>query len=128
VKSHIKRGENAVPAVTIAPYFFTQMLDAKGPMIPVWPKDGAIVSPIFLLAKGASKEKIKPFVDFLFSKEVGEVFTSGGKFPSTNPLVDNGLRPDQGFMWLGWDYIHQHDIGQLIKTTEELFFQAYKED
>ncbi|WP_312938951.1 ABC transporter substrate-binding protein [Oscillibacter sp.] len=128
VKSHMKRGENAVPAVTIAPYFFTQMLDAKGPMIPVWPKDGAIVSPIFLLAKSASKEKVKPFVDFLFSKEVGQVFTSSGKFPSTNPLVENGLRPDQGFMWLGWDYIHQHDIGQLIKTTEELFYRAYKEE
>ncbi len=128
VKSHMKRGENAVPAVTIAPYFFTQMLDAKGPMIPVWPKDGAIVSPIFLLAKSESKEKVKPFVDFLFSKEVGQVFTSGGKFPSTNPLVENGLRPDQGFMWLGWDYIHQHDIGQLIKTTEELFYRAYKEE
>ncbi|MGC4018443.1 MAG: ABC transporter substrate-binding protein [Muricomes sp.] len=124
VKSHVKKGEDAVPAVTISPYFFTRMIDAKSPLVPVWPKDGAIVSPVFLLAKAKSKDKVKPFVDFLFSKEVGEIFTSGGKFPSTNPLVDNGLDPDQNFMWLGWDFIHKHDIGQLIKTTEQLFYDA----
>lgn len=128
VKSHIKKGEDAVPAVTISPYFFTRMLDAKSPMVPVWPKDGAIISPIFLLAKAKARDKVKPFVDFLFSKEVGEVFTGNGKFPSTNPLVDNRLSPEQGFMWLGWDYIHEHDIGKLIQTTEQLFFDAYREE
>ncbi|WMC92522.1 ABC transporter substrate-binding protein [Kineothrix sp. MB12-C1] len=125
VKSHIKKGEDVVPAVTITPYFFTHMIDAKSPLVPVWPKDGAVVSPIFLLAKSKSKDKAKPFVDFLFSKEVGEVFTSNGKFPSTNPLVDNRLQPEQNFMWLGWDYIYENDISQLIETTEQLFFEAY---
>ena len=47
-----------------------------------------------------------------------------GKFPSTNPLVDNGLRPDQHFLWLGWDYIHENDIGALIRETERDFFAA----
>lgn len=127
VKSHIKKGQNAIPAVTISPYFFARMAEGKGPLTPVWPKDGAIISPIFLLAKGKSKDKVKPFVDFLFSKEVGDVFASNGKFPSTNPSVDNHLKPEQNFMWLGWDYIHEHDIATLIKTTEQLFYDAYNE-
>ncbi len=122
VKSHIPKKGNPVPAVTVTPYFFASMVDKKSPLRPVWPKDGAIISPIFLLARSKNREKIKPFVDFLYSKEIGEILSSNGKFPSTNPLVDNHLSPDQKFMWLGWDYIHSHDIGELITATEELFY------
>ncbi|MEA1972978.1 MAG: ABC transporter substrate-binding protein, partial [Candidatus Cloacimonadota bacterium] len=39
------------PIVTIMPYFFTKMVKDGGPMIAVWPKDGAIISPIFMLSK-----------------------------------------------------------------------------
>lgn len=121
----VKAGrQQQAPAVSITPYFFTQMIDEKSPLVPVWPKEGAIISPIFLLTKAASKEKVKPFVDFLFSKEVGELMSLNGKFPSTNPLVDNGLRPDQHFLWMGWDYIHENDIGALIRETERDFFAA----
>ncbi len=128
VKSHISKDGNKVPAVTISPYFFASMADEKSPLRPVWPKDGAIISPIFLLASTKNKEKVKPFVDFLYSKEIGEILSSNGKFPSTNPLVDNHLKPNQKFMWLGWDYIHSHDIGELIKTTEQLFYQAAEKE
>ncbi|WP_367568550.1 ABC transporter substrate-binding protein [Lacrimispora sp.] len=128
VKSHIAKDGNKVPAVTISPYFFAAMADEKSPMRPVWPKDGAIISPIFLLAKGKNRDKVKPFVDFLYSKEIGDILSSNGKFPSTNPLVDNHLKPEQNFMWLGWDYIHSHDIGELIKTTEKLFYHAAEKE
>lgn len=124
VKSHISKGDAKVPTITVTPYFFASMADEKGPMRPVWPKDGAILSPIFLLARKKNKDKVKPFVDFLYSKEVGEVLSSNGKFPSTNPLVDNHLTDNQNFMWLGWDFIHKHDIGELIKTIERKFYQA----
>ncbi|WP_124066427.1 ABC transporter substrate-binding protein [Clostridium sp. E02] len=128
VKSHAAKNGNPVPAITVAPYFFASMADEKSPMRAVWPKDGAIISPIFLLAKSKNKEKVKPFVDFLYSKEIGDVLSSNGKFPSTNPVVDNRLSPDQKFMWLGWDYIHSNDIGELIKTIEEQFFNAAKKE
>jgi ABC-type Fe3+ transport system substrate-binding protein len=112
------------PAVSITPYFFTQMIDEKGPLVPVWPREGAIISPVFLLTKASSEEKIKPFVDFLFSQEVGDLMTMNGKFPSTNPLAKNGLNADQRFLWVGWDYIHENDIGRLLRETERDFFDA----
>jgi ABC-type Fe3+ transport system substrate-binding protein len=124
VKSHIQKGGHTVPTVTVTPYFFASMADKKGPLRPVWPKDGAIISPIFLLAKAKNKDKVKPFVDFLYSKEIGEILSSNGKFPSTNPLVNNHLSEEQKFMWLGWDYIYNNDIGKLISDTERLFYSA----
>ncbi|EGO64512.1 ABC transporter substrate-binding protein [Acetonema longum] len=124
VKSHRRQADEETPVITVMPYFFTQMIGANTPFKPVWPKDGAIISPIFLLAKAATKEKTKPFVDFLFSREVGEILSGNGHFPSTNPQVDNRLAPHQNFMWLGWDYINSHDIGELLIKTEDLFYAA----
>ncbi|MDO4284273.1 MAG: ABC transporter substrate-binding protein [Eubacteriales bacterium] len=112
------------PAVTVMPYFFTQMAKESGPMKTVWPKDGAIASPIFLLTKVASGDRIQPLVDFLTSEATGRIFCAGGKFPTTNPGIDNGLSADQTFLWPGWDYLHAHDIGAVLAHAERIFAEA----
>ncbi|WP_353095944.1 ABC transporter substrate-binding protein [Tissierella praeacuta] len=124
VKSHRAKAESDIPTITIMPYFFTKMVRSESPLKPIWPEDGAIISPIFLLTKKKTKDKTKSFVDFFFSKEVGEILSSNGKFPSTHPEIDNGLSPNQKFMWLGWDYINSHDIGELIRKCDMLFNQS----
>lgn len=121
VKSHIKKER---PSVTIMPYFFTKMTKQGGPMKAIWPKDGAIISPIFLLSKNSKKDKLKPFVDFFASKEVGEILSHNGRFPSTNPHVDNKIEKDNKYMWLGWDYIKKNDIGKLIEKCEKIFNES----
>ncbi|MDR7855134.1 ABC transporter substrate-binding protein [Tissierella sp.] len=122
VKSHIRKKDK--PTITIMPYFFTKMITGNGPMLPIWPKDGSIISPIFLLTKNSKREQIKPFVDFFASKEVGEILSHNGRFPSTNPEVENNLTEEQKFMWLGWDFIKSHDIGELIKECERIFNES----
>lgn len=64
------------PTVTIMPYFFTKMIKADGPMVPVWPNDGAAISPIFMLTKKDKAEKIKTCR--LFSRRRGRnsIFSS----------------------------------------------------
>ena len=73
-----------------------------------------------MMAKKDVKE-VEPFLKYFQSKEVGEIFSAGGKFPSTNPNVDNQLSSDQKFVWVGWDFIHQNDIGELITHCEDIF-------
>ncbi len=118
VKSERKKRR---PIVTIMPYFFTKMTRGKGPMVAVWPKDGAIISPIFLLTKRTGTHNIQPVIDFLASKEVGEILSHQGLFPSLHPDVDNGLGDDDGFMWIGWDYIYENDIPDLVGRCERIF-------
>ncbi|WDV46379.1 ABC transporter substrate-binding protein [Clostridiaceae bacterium M8S5] len=126
VKSHTKKYER--PVVTIMPYFFTKMIKKGGPMVAVWPKDGAIISPIFMLSKKDKEDKLKPIVDFFASKEIGEILSHNGKFPSVNPEVNNMITKENKYMWLGWDYIKEHDISTLIKKCEEIFNNAVKGD
>ncbi len=125
VKSDKK--SNNKPIVTIMPYFFTKMVKEGGSMKAVWPQDGAIISPIFMLTKGNSKSQLQPVVDFLASQQVGEVLAHSGLFPSVHPNVDNRIDAKNKFMWLGWDYIYSHDISATIKHCEKLFQSSIKE-
>ncbi|MDO4788308.1 MAG: ABC transporter substrate-binding protein [Johnsonella sp.] len=120
----VKAKTGQVPAVSILPYFFAWMAQESSSLKIVWPKEGAIISPIFLMMKESSKEYAKPLVDFLLSKEVGEALHADGKFPTTNPLIENPLEKEQKFIWPGWDFLHGNDIGKLLKELEEEFFKA----
>lgn len=119
VKSAKKRDNR--PIVTIMPYFFTKMVKEGGTMKAVWPTDGAIVSPIFMLTKTDKQAELQPIVDFFASQQVGEILAHSGLFPSVHPNVDNRIAEDNKFMWLGWDYIYSHDISATIKHCEQLF-------
>ena len=119
VKSNRDKGER--PIITIMPYFFTKMTKRGGPMKAIWPEDGAIISPIFLLSKKKKQESLKSLVDFFASKDVGEILSHNGKFPSVNPNVNNMIPKEQKYMWIGWEYIKENDIGSLIKVCESLF-------
>jgi ABC-type Fe3+ transport system substrate-binding protein len=114
------------PAVTIMPYFFTKTVKEGGPMSAVWPADGAIVSPIFMLAKRERADALQPVVDFFASREVGETLAHTGLFPSLHPEVDNRLSPDTPLMWLGWEKIMEKDLSAEIKACHALFDGAVK--
>lgn len=125
VKSDMKKINT--PTITIMPYFFTKMIKEGGPMVPVWPADGAIISPIFMLTKKDKKDKLENIVKFFAGKEVGEVMSHQGLFPSVNPEVDNRM-DGKRFMWCGWDYIHENNIGEILEECKNLFFESAKEE
>jgi ABC-type Fe3+ transport system substrate-binding protein len=115
------------PAITIMPYFFTKTIKEGSIMKAVWPSDGAILSPIFMLSKAERIEQLRPVIDFFASVKVGETLSHSGLFPSTNPEVDNRLEEDKPFMWLGWDYIYSIDVAKTIKDCEKVFEKSIKE-
>ncbi len=115
------------PAITIMPYFFTKTIKEGSVMKAVWPSDGAILSPIFMLSKTDRINKLKDVINFFASKEVGEILSHSGLFPSTNPGVDNRLKEENSFMWLGWDYIYSINIAETIKECEKIFDNSIRE-
>jgi ABC-type Fe3+ transport system substrate-binding protein len=119
-----KRVAEEKPYVTIMPYFFTKMARMVKSLEIIWPEDGAIVSPIFMLTKRASLDKVRPIAEFLASPAVGEILAHKGLFPSLHPEVDNQLNSDHPWKWVGWDYIYQNDIGALIGHTNQVFETA----
>jgi len=119
VKSNNKKIDK--PCVTVMPYFFTKMIKDGGPMKAVWPEDGAIISPVFMLTRTDRINELKPVIDFFASKEVGEIMAHKGLMPSTNPEIDNRIPEGKTFMWPGWDYINSHNIGELLEYCRAIF-------
>lgn len=112
------------PLVTIMPYFFTRMARMVKNLEIVWPEDGAIISPIFMLAGKDKREKLQPVADFLYSREVGEILSNNGLFPSLNPAVKNILPDSHPWKWVGWDYLYSHDVAAQIRYTVTIFEEA----
>ncbi len=125
----VKSEKKAVnrPVITILPYFFTKTVREGSTMTAVWPEDGAIISPLFMLAKADRLDKLQEIIDFFASKETGEILSHQGLFPSTHPEVDNRLSENNTFSWLGWDYIYRIDIAETIHTCEKLFDESIRE-
>lgn len=114
------------PLVSVIPYFFSRMAQFNPDAQIVWPADGAIISPIFMLARsGAGPEAVR-LAAFFASKEVGEILALRGLFPSCHPEVENQVPDPAPFLWLGWDFIKQHDLGELIPRVNEIFLKAGK--
>lgn len=114
-----KRGK-IKPIISIMPYFFTKMALPGSVLKAVWPEDGAIISPIFLLSKKEKKKELKIITDMFMSKEVGEILAHKGLFPSIHKDVDNKLKNNK-FKWIGWDYINSNDIGKILKRCVKIF-------
>ena len=112
------------PTVTIMPYFFTRMTKEGGAMVPVWPEDGAIISPVFMLTKAEKLKEMESLIDFLSSKAVGEILSHKGFFPSVNPEVENLTPRDKKYLWIGWDYIYNNNLQKQMHHCEDLFKKA----
>lgn len=115
-----KGDEKYNPKISITPLFFTQMVSKSSCFKTIWPKDGAIVSPIFLVAK-KNKKYVKEILDFFTNQSTGEILSSNGKFPTSIFGVNNNLQKENKFMFCGFDFLYNNDIGTLFKNLEDIF-------
>ena len=86
--------------------------------------DAPWVGPIFMLLKRSAPAEAGRIADVFASKEVGEILSHRGLFPSCHPDVENQVPDPAPLMWLGWDFIKQNDLGELIPRVNEIFLKA----
>ncbi|MGM0444201.1 MAG: ABC transporter substrate-binding protein [Fibrobacterota bacterium] len=115
------RRQTEKPAVTIMPWFFTKTVRNLKNVEVVWPADGAVLSPIFMAVKAEKAEQLQPLAEFFASREIGEILSHRGLFPSLHPDVDNDLPAESPFLWLGWDRIEAEDMGAEIAAAVQIF-------
>lgn len=114
------------PVVTIMPYFFSKMIPEKGVKEVVWPKEGAIISPIFMLTKLEKEKELEKVIKYMSGETVGNILANQGLFPSVHPNVKNPIN-GRPMLWVGWDFIYENDMGKLIKECEDIFNEGAKE-
>lgn len=120
------RSKTEKPAITIMPNFFTKMAKAGGVMQAVWPEDGAIISPVFMISRLNNNPHTQSLADFLAGQDVAEILAHQGLFPSLHPKIDNRIPAENKYMWLGWDYIEKHNLNQRFTELNAIFNGAYQ--
>lgn len=116
----IANNNNKGAAIYVQWAFFAGAYPKKDNIKIIWPEDGALVTPLCALVKREKKEKIEEFIEFLFSKELGNKMCNLG-FPMVNKRINNNLEPSMKLKWLGWEYIRANDIDILKLYIEDIF-------
>lgn len=117
-------GREEAPAISVMPYFYAKTIKNQDKVKIIWPKDGAIVSPVTMMVKKDKFEKLKPIAELFTSSKVGEI-CADAYFPSVNPEVNNKIPSDVAYNWIGWDYIKENDLETVINDLNEKFLQGF---
>lgn len=112
-------------AIYVLSWFFAQSCPRTETVSVVWPEDGAVTSPFYLLVKESKAREMRAIVQYVTGSRLGEE-SARLCLPALNPDVDNALPEGALFKWLGWDYIQSHDTAELREYSHELFMFKWK--
>lgn len=121
----IGTGSSEGAAIYIIPWFFAKSCPRHEDILLIWPKEGAFLNPLFALVKKSRYDDLKVLIDFLTGVEFGAK-CANNHFPSINPQVKNNLPEESKFNWLGWDFIRNNNIEQLVINLNEQFINTWK--
>jgi len=115
-------GKQEGAAVYIMPYFFAKKIKKENVTL-VWPEDGAIASPVFMLVKKHKQKEHEKLLSMLMSKETGSMML-GRHFPTMHPDITHESLPE-AVKWLGWDFLYSNDIGLLKNDIRDAFLEVW---
>ncbi|MBY9082346.1 ABC transporter substrate-binding protein [Paenibacillus sp. HN-1] len=113
-------------ALYVMPYFYANNIRKKEKVSIIWPEEGAIASPVFLLAKRQSTEAGRRLADFFTGAETAQLYEDAF-FPSPHPSVKTSV-PDRKLLWMGWDLVWNRDIQKLTDESNAAFLRGYKQE
>lgn len=90
----------------------------------IWPRDGALTTPGYILAKNGSEMDYEPFIDFITGPDYGQK-SADNYFPVLNAAVRNKIPEGSGLKWLGWDFIRANPIEKLMEHVKEVFYKNW---
>jgi ABC-type Fe3+ transport system substrate-binding protein len=113
-------GEAGFPPAATLPIFFARLLPRRPGLRIVWPREGAIASPVTLFVRRDAPERVKALGRWLCGPEAAAVFSRVG-LPSARPDADWAIPEGRDLLWLGWDAIRGQDLSATLTELQELF-------
>ncbi|ULO05983.1 ABC transporter substrate-binding protein [Paenibacillus sp. 19GGS1-52] len=113
-------------AIYIMPYFYAKMIQKQDRVHVVWPLEGAVASPVFMLMKHNVSSEVRQLASFFTGPETAEMYEKAF-FPSPHPDVASQI-PDGKLLWMGWDTVWSGKIQQLTEAVNHSFMQGFQEE
>lgn len=122
VKRMSKPSEGDPPAATM-PLFFARLLPKREGLRVVWPREGAIASPVSLFVRKGAPDSVLELARWLCGPDVADL-CSGVGMPSCRPGAVWNIQEGKNVLWIGWDAIRGRDLSATLGTLQELFAGA----
>ncbi|MEJ2200520.1 MAG: ABC transporter substrate-binding protein [Desulfuromonadaceae bacterium] len=109
-------------ALYVMPEFFAHRVKRKERIAIIWPRDGALASPVTLQVKRNRVAELKPVLDWLTGSELARTLV-GARFPVPNAEVEGDLQ-QLPLKWLGWDWLRNNDLRRVNAEIDRIFLPA----
>lgn len=114
-----------VPPIHIMPYFFYKTMKESDHIKVVWPEEGILAYPISVLIKADKMQEMQELADYLTGLQIARI-CADAYFPTVHADVKVNLPEHVKLKWLGWDFIKNNDIQQLVNTMNDTFMRGYR--
>lgn len=117
--SAMRERREGTPCVCVLPLFFARILSRSPGMRLVWPREGAIASPVCLRVEASATSAAKALAGHLFGESFAQV-ADGLGMPSCRP-GSRGVAEGSTFLWMGWDRLRDPDLPRQERELQERF-------
>lgn len=104
-------GRPEAPAVSVIPLGFARMARPSARVQIVWPREGAAVNPLMLLAKRDLSPGQRALADFLTGLQVARLFWQAGFYPMAGSAQE---LQERNYLWCGWAFLERQPVHALL--------------
>ncbi len=117
---NIGKGIENSPTISVIPYFYAKLLKHNKNAQIIWPKEGAIVSPVTLLVQSDITKSLEKVVGFFLSEEVRNI-CKNASLPHPIDYIEYLKENNYKLNWLGWDFIKNNKVNKLLLELNSYF-------
>lgn len=98
------KGKVSAAPINVMPLTNAMMITNKKDIEIVCPEDGALTTPIYMLAKREKVEQLRAYTNYIIGEKFEKLLMKNKFYTVHNRLGDEKLK------WLGWEYINNISI------------------
>lgn len=112
------KGKVSAAPINIMPLTNAMMIVNKKPIEIIWPEEGALATPIYMLVKREKLEELKDYIKYIIGEEFQKILIKNHLYSVHNKLNGKKLK------WLGWEYIN--NINLSYEQHKEYLNEVFK--
>lgn len=108
------------PVAATLPLFFARLLPKREGLRIVWPREGAIASPVTLFVRKGAPAQVLELARWLCGPQIAEL-SAGVGLPSCRPDHPWNIPEGENLLWIGWDAIREQDLSARLGALQAQF-------
>ncbi len=120
-------GRDGGGAIYILPWFFAEICPRRSHTRMIWPQDGALVMPIYLLARRGLSGPAARLADYLLGDEFGMKLMRNCYPPAWSHQAQDHYPLGAALKWMGWNAARGPAQAALTRRASDIFFAHWQE-